>query len=150
MQLTMAGIKLYRGGMKKNVWKSVGAIIAGAAAGIVISIGTDAVLYATGVFPPSGQPMPDTLLLLPTIYRTLYGVGSSYLTARLSPSRPMAHAMILGTLGLAANIAGTMATWHKPPALGHEWYPITLVVLALPPAWLGGKIREMQLQSHGT
>lgn len=132
--------------MKYRLLKSAGAVIAGAAVGIVFSTGTDAALYATGVFPPLGQPMRDALLLLATVYRTLYGVAGSYLTARLAPGRPMAHALTLGILGLAANIAGTVATWHKAPALGHEWYPLTLVVLALPPAWLGGKLREMQLR----
>jgi hypothetical protein len=114
-------------------------------AGIVLSLGTDAALSALGVFPALGEPMSDGMLLLATVYRTVYGIAGGYLTARLAPDRPMRHALILGTLGLLACTAGAVATWNKEPALGHEWYPLALVALALPPAWLGGRLREIQL-----
>ncbi len=52
----------------------------------------------------------------------------------------MAHVLILGLMGLAANALGTVSTWNKGPAFGPHWYPITLTVLALPTAWLGGKL----------
>jgi hypothetical protein len=119
-------------------------VLAGALAAIVLSIGTDVAMNAAGIFPPLGEPMRDSLLLLATVYRTVYGVAGSYLTARLAPDRPMAHALTLGVLGLIASIAGTVAMWNKGPTVGHEWYPLALVVLALPPAWAGGKLREMQ------
>jgi hypothetical protein len=37
--------------------------------------------------------------------------------------------------------------WDKMPAIGPKWYALALIMLALPPAWLGGKLRLMQL--HG-
>jgi hypothetical protein len=125
--------------------RSIAAIFAGALAAIVLSLGTDVALSAVGVFPALGEPMSDGMLLLATVYRTAYGIAGGYLTARLAPDRPMRHALILGTLGLAVSAAGAVATWNKEPALGHEWYPLALVVLALPPAWLGGRLREIQL-----
>jgi hypothetical protein len=33
-----------------------------------------------------------------------------------------------------------MATWNKN--LGPHWYPIALVILAIPQCWLGGKLFE--------
>jgi peptidoglycan/LPS O-acetylase OafA/YrhL len=87
----------------------------------------------------------DGALLLATVYRTIYNVGASYITARLAPRRPMLHAMIGGFLGLAACIAGAVGTWNKGPAFGPHWYPLALVVLALPSAWVGGKLRLSQL-----
>ncbi len=84
--------------------------------------------------------MANPLLLLATVYRTIYGIGGSYITARLAPNRPMAHVMVLGFAGLAATTLGTVATWNKGPAYGPHWYPITLMVLALPTAWLGGRL----------
>lgn len=84
--------------------------------------------------------MSSGLLLLATVYRTIYGVLSSYITARLAPQKPMAHVLILGLMGLAANALGTVSTWHNGPAFGPHWYPIALTVLALPTAWLGGKL----------
>jgi uncharacterized membrane protein YfcA len=48
----------------------------------------------------------------------------------------MAHALTLGALGVVLNIAGAWVNW----SYGNHWYPIALVVTALPCAWLGGKL----------
>jgi hypothetical protein len=127
--------------------QSIGAVLAGAAAGIVVTLATDAVLHKVGVFPPTGQPASDGPLALATLYRTIYGVGGAYLTARLAPSRPMLHVMILGAMGLIASLAGAVATWNKMEIYGPHWYPVALVLLALPQSWLGAKIWEKQLRS---
>jgi hypothetical protein len=55
----------------------------------------------------------------------------------------MTHALIGGAIGTVLALAGAIATWNMP--LGPHWYPIALVVLALPTAWVGGKLRLMQL-----
>ena len=123
-----------------RIGRSVGAVLAGMVAGIVLSIGTDMLLRAAGIFPLFGQPMSDGQFLLATVYRTVYSVAGAYLTARLAPNRPMGHALVLGTLGLVACIAGLVATWDKGPEFGPKWYPLALVVLSLPCAWLGGKL----------
>jgi hypothetical protein len=67
-------------------------VLTGILSGITLTIGTDLVLHAIGLFPPLGQPMGSALLLVATAYRTVYGVVSSYITARLAPDRPMQHA----------------------------------------------------------
>lgn len=128
-----------------NVLRSIVAVLAGALAGIVVTLGTDVVLHKAGVFPPWGQPTGDAPLLLATAYRTVYGVAGSYITARLAPNRPMMHALILGAIGTLASIVGAVVTWNKGPEFGAHWYPVALVVLAMPQSWLGGKWRELQL-----
>jgi hypothetical protein len=43
-----------------------------------------------------------------------------------------------------------VATWNM--GLGPRWYPIALVVLAIPQCWAGGKIYELQsgnTRTHG-
>jgi hypothetical protein len=50
-----------------------------------------------------------------------------------------------GFVGLALSTFGAAATWNKGPAFGPHWYPLALIVLALPTAWIGGKLRVMQL-----
>ena len=52
----------------------------------------------------------------------------------------MGHALTLGVVGLLAAIAGTIATWDKGPEFGPKWYPLALVVTAIPCTWLGGKL----------
>lgn len=133
----------------KSTLKSIGAILAGAIVGIALSLGTDAVMHALHLFPPIGTPLTDSrLLALATAYRTIYGVLGAYVTAWLAPSRPMLHATILGALGMVAAIAGVIATWSETDKYGPHWYPIALVVLALPPAWLGAWLYEKRAQPH--
>jgi len=128
-----------------SMLRSIVAIIAGIVVGVVLALVTDIAMRSAGIFPPLGQRTADPLLGLAVAYRTVYGVVSSYVTARLAPNRPMGHALLLGALGLFVNILGTALTWNKGPAFGPHWYPLVLIVLALPTAWLGGKLRVMQL-----
>jgi hypothetical protein len=132
--------------VNKNTLKSIGAVLAGMLAGIILTIVTDIVLHAVGVFPPWGNSMVgfDGPLLLATAYRTVYGVLASYIIARLAPDRPMQHALVGGFIGLVVSILGAAVTWNKGPAFGPHWYPLALVVLAMPQAWAGGRLRVMQ------
>jgi hypothetical protein len=128
----------------RRTGRSVGALLAGILVVVTLSTGTDLALHATGIFPPFGQPMGGALFLLATAYRTLYGIAGGYLVARLAPYRPMAHALTSGVLGLAASIAGAVATWNRGPEFGPKWYPLALIVLAVPCAWAGGWLHSVQ------
>ena len=134
----------------RRTGRSIGALLAGMLAGIGLTIGTDIVLHAIGVFPPWGQSLVgfDGALLLATVYRTVFGIVGSYIIARLAPNRPMQHALVGGLVGLAVSIVGAAITWNKGPAFGPHWYPLALIVLAMPQAWLGGKLRLVQLRTH--
>jgi multisubunit Na+/H+ antiporter MnhB subunit len=127
-----------------RVLRSIGAVLAGVIAVVVLSIGTDLLLHATGVFPPWGQPMNDGLFVLATGYRVAYAVLGGYIAARLAPNRPMAHALVLGVVGVVLSTIGAAATWNKGPEFGPHWYPLALVVTALPCAWAGGKLVRAQ------
>jgi len=54
---------------------------------------------------------------------------------------------VLGMLGFVVSIIGAVVTWNMGPAYGPHWYPVALVVLAIPTAWLGGKLRLWQLDA---
>jgi hypothetical protein len=127
--------------------RSVGAVLAGIVVGVALSLGTDAILHRAGIIPPLGTPAGNGVLALATIYRTVYGVIGSYVTARLAPNRPMFHAMIPGVLGFIVSIAGAVVTWNRAE-FGPHWYPVLLVILALPTAWLGGKLGERNLAAN--
>lgn len=128
----------------RRLGRSVVALLAGMALGIVLSIATDSFLHAVGFFPPLGQPMSSPQLAVATLYRAIYGIVASYVIARLAPYQPLGHALIGGFIGLLASTAGAIATWNM--GLGAHWYPVALIVIALPTAWIGGKLRLMQLQ----
>ena len=132
----------------RHIGRSIGAVVAGFVEVVIFSLGNEVVLHATGVFPPLGQPVSDALLLFATIYRTVFAIAGTYLTARLAPDRPMRHAMVGGVIGLVLSTVGAVVTWNKGSAFGPHWYPLALIATALPCAWVGGKIREMQLRAR--
>ena len=111
--------------------RSIGALLAGFVAVVVLSLGTDLALHAAGIFPPLDQRM------------SVYAVVGGYVTARLAPDRPMGHALVGGLIGVGLSTLGAVLTWNR--ALGPHWYPLALIVTALPTAWVGGKLRTMQL-----
>jgi len=125
---------------RRNTGRTIGALVAGLVVGLVLTLGTDAILHVTGVFPPYDQATPNALLALATGYRFVYGAVGSFVAARLAPDRPMWHAMFLGWLGLVVSLIGAVATWNRGPQFAAHWYPILLVVLALPAAWIGGRL----------
>jgi len=112
---------------------------------VILSVGTDLALHKAGIFPPLGQTMSNALFLLATIYRTVFAVVGSFITARLAPDRPMGHALVGGAIGPVLSVVGAVVTWNKD--LGPHWYPLALVATALPCAWAGGKLRLMQLRA---
>jgi hypothetical protein len=130
------------GAQPRNRWRSTGAVVLGFLAVVVLSLGTDEVLHLLKVYPPWGKPMFDPRLnLLALSYRVIYSVIGSYIAAQFAPRNPMRHAMILGIVGLAFSAAGA-AVAITYADLGPTWYPIALVITALPCAWLGGVLYQ--------
>lgn len=123
-----------------SILRSIGAVFAAVVTVIVLSLGTDVILHATGIYPPWFQPMADPLWVLALAYRIVYGVVGGYVAARLAPTQPMKHALIVGFIGLALSIIGVAMHWNKGPEFGPKWFSIALVLTALPCAWLGGKL----------
>jgi hypothetical protein len=130
----------------RQLGRSFLALLAGMLAGIVLSIGTDVIMHALGFLPSLGELASSSMLTVATVYRSIYGVVGSYIAARLAPSQPMTHALILGFVGLVVSIIGAVVTWNKGPAFGPHWYPVALIVLAIPTAWLGGKLFVVRSQ----
>lgn len=128
----------------RNVPRSIGAVVAGIVVGAALSILTDVLLRSAGLFPALGVRVADSLLALATAYRTVYSVLAAYVTARLAPRRPMFHALVGAAIGIVVATIGAIVTWNAGPQYGPHWYPIALIVLALPTAWAGGRIREAQ------
>jgi hypothetical protein len=119
--------------------RSIGAIVAGLLFIFIVTTIVDVVLHATGVFPPWGQPMSDSLFALATAYRIIISIAGCYIAARLAPDRPMAHALWLGIIGVVISAIGAAVTWNRGPAFGPHWYPLLLIVVSIPCAWVGGK-----------
>lgn len=124
----------------RRLGRSVAAILIGIVVGVALTLATDAVLHRVGFYPPLGQTTPDGPLVVATAYRIVFSVLGSYIIARLAPNRPMFHALISGVIGVVVSTIGAVVTWNHEPPLGPHWYPVALIVTALPCAWLGAEI----------
>jgi peptidoglycan/LPS O-acetylase OafA/YrhL len=132
----------------RRILRRIGAVLAGFLVVAILDTSIDAILHATGVYPPLFQPMKTSLWLLAIGYRTVDGITGGYVVARLAPDRPVAHALALGVIGVLLSAGAVVATWSKGPEFGPKWYPLTLVAIALPCALIGGLLRARQLQAE--
>ena len=127
--------------------RSIAAIVVGFLVIGALSFGTDMLVKSSmpGMFDAAGRTDSVGILLLTMAYVAIFAIGGCWLTARLAPSHPMRHALILGALGLLFNIAGAIAMWDTAPA----WFHIASLILVMPYAWIGGRLRERQLERSG-
>jgi len=132
----------------RRIGRSVGALAAGFLVNVALSLATDLALSTVGILPSIGHGvMNDRQSLLAASYRTLYGVISSWVVARLAPYAPVGHALTGGAFGMALATAGAISTWNL--GLGPHWYSLSLVATALPSAWAGGKLGAMRGAAAG-
>jgi len=129
----------------RRLLRNVGAILAGFLCVAVLSLGTDQILHMLDVYPPWGEPMRefgDNLLAF--AYRSVYAIIGGYVTARLAPYAPMRHVLILGCIGTILSALGAYAAITMD--MGTVWYPVALVVTALPLTLLGGYLSKPQTE----
>jgi hypothetical protein len=123
----------------KSIGRSVGAVALGFFVVAALSLGTDQVLHVLHVYPPWTVPMYDPMLnLLALAYRCVYTVLGGYLTARFAPKAPMRHVWITAAIGTFFGLMGVVAGLTHD--LGPIWYPILIVVTAVPCLWFGGSL----------
>lgn len=128
--------------------RSVLAIVAGFFFIGLLSVGTDGIirgLYPNAFTADSGTSNTG-ILVASIVYVGIYAIAGCWLAAALAGRRPMLHALILGLLGLALNLAGVARMLHLFPT----WYAVVSVLLTMPYAWIGGKLRERQLERRTT
>ncbi len=124
--------------MNKNIFKSIGSVVAGFIVIVILSTGTDMILKRMGILPYEHLFVSTELILAVIFYRAVYSLIGCYIAAKLAPRNPMKHALALGFVGVIVGSIGAIAAAD----LGPDWYGWTLVVIALPIAWLGGKLYE--------
>lgn len=124
--------------MNKNKFKSIGSVLVGFIVIAILSTGTDMILKSMGILPYEHLFVSSELILAVIFYRAVYSLIGCYIAAKLAPHSPMKHALALGLVGVIVGSVGTVVAADLGPA----WYGWTLVVIALPIAWLGGKLYE--------
>lgn len=117
------------------ILKSIGAVFGGLFANF-LAVPVDLAMHASGVFPPVGEDMSDTRFALAFAYRLALAILGGFVTARLAPRAPLAHALVLAGLGVVLSSLGAATQWH----LGHHWYPIALILVCVPASWAGARL----------
>lgn len=118
--------------------RSLGAVGASFLVTAALSLGVDVVMHASAVFPGWGEPMSDGRFAWATAYRVVFTALGGYVAARLAPVEPMRHVRWLGLVGSVAAGLGLLATWDA--GLSPRWYPVLLLVTAMPCVWAGGRL----------
>jgi hypothetical protein len=114
--------------------RTAGALIAGFFTVAALSTAADAALHALSYYPNDGTAGSDPELAVALAYRTIFTILGGFVAAWLAPSRPLRLATILGAIGTIFAILGVVGMW----SLGHNWYAISIAVLAIPSTALGG------------
>tara|TARA_R100001143_G_scaffold63594_1_gene73159 strand:+ start:14920 stop:15321 length:402 start_codon:yes stop_codon:yes gene_type:complete len=126
--------------MKNNKLRSIWAVFAGLLIIFVLSIAADTLLKITGILPWDHLFVSTGLILFVLFYRAVFSLIGCYIAAKLAPSKPMKHALILGVIGVVISSIGAIVAAD----LGPGWYAWTLAAISMPIAWLGGKLHEKQ------
>lgn len=121
----------------KKILKSTGAIIIGLIAGASLSILSDYIMAAAGLMNMERfKDTPSHIVLIVILYRFLFNTAGCYLTAKLSPFKPMLHALAVGVIGLLLSLIGMVFMWEQAT----PFYNIAIMLISLPTAWIGGKL----------
>lgn len=126
--------------------QSIAAVVAGFVLAGALNVGTNALLARVAPsLVPTGAPVTDpAALVLICAYVAAFGILGCYVTARLAPARPMLHALVTGGLAFAMSIPLTLSAWNDAPA----WFNVYNLLAVMPYAWIGGRLRERQLQGR--
>lgn len=123
----------------RRLGRSVLAVVAGLGVNVLLAMAADQAAYAAGLFPQPPEVTYETVpYVIATAYRAAFGIAGAWLTARLAPGAAMRHALILGGIGVLLCTAGLVASFTMK--LGPVWYPLALLLITLPCAWLGGRL----------
>ena len=131
--------------MNNTTLKSIGAILAGFLSGALLSIATDFIMEKSGMMSMENFKQSSLAIIFFVIfYRFIFNVIGCYLTARLAPNKPMKHVIIIGIIGTVLSIAGSIVMWEY----AIPFYNITIILMSLPSAWLGGKLFLQTTQTN--
>jgi hypothetical protein len=117
--------------------KRIGAVFAGFFLIALLGFITDTLLQQFGVLPiPTEQKFEPRHSLLALSYHLLFVLLGGFVTARLAPDHPIAHAITLGILGILFSALGLIAILLQD--LAPAWYGWALILFSVPLTWLGG------------
>lgn len=127
--------------------KSIGVVLLGLLLPAILATIVDTVLEKGGVFPSVEHQKQYGfnvvwMNILALAYRFGFSALGGFLVAKLAPSKPMRHVVILGTIGTVIAIVANIAAAKMPETANvlPIWFSVVMVLMAFPAVWLGGKL----------
>ena len=123
------------------VVRSIVAVAAGFFTSTVLSLGGDLAFrrLSPEAFDVGGRAVDEGALFIMMGYEALFVLLAGYVTARLAIRRPLTHALVAGVIILLARAFSVFLTWETGPT----WFHIGILVLIIPVALLGAKLRDL-------
>lgn len=122
---------------KTYLWKNVTAVLVGFVVAAVASVVADIGMSSVGLLDfDNFKNSPTRVVVLVVGYRFIFNTIGSFVTARMAPANPMRLVMIGGIIGFVLSIVGAATMWDKAA----PWYNLAVIIIALPAAYLGGKL----------
>jgi len=127
--------------MSNSIFKSIGVILLAFAVIALLSMLTDFLLESIGALPnPQKGLFEKWAIFLVLFYRGVYTIFAGFIVAKLAPTKPMLHAIILGIIGtLITVIAVSSPSFSEKAPL---WFGFTLAAITIPCLWLGVRIKR--------
>ena len=128
--------------------RSIVAVVAGFLLTVVLAFGAQFVLMT--LFhrePVNDSDREPTMLFMLLLTTNAAAAVGGYLADWVAIRRPLAHALVLGVLGLLGSVLLTITYWSNEPA----WYHVSALALVLPATGLGGWMyaRQRGLRGEG-
>ena len=121
------------------ILRRIGAVLAGFFLIGLLGFLMDTLLQQVGILPiPTEHKFETGHALLALSYHLLFAILGGFVTARLAPDHPLAHALTLGILGMGISTLGLIAIIVQD--LAPAWYGWALIICSIPVTWLGGKL----------
>ena len=127
----------------------MGALLAGYIVSAILTGVTIAVLGA--LLPASYQAENIGWVIFNVLYGCAFAMVGGYVVARLAPSHPIAHALVLGTLMAVFALLTGYAIASTPPSPEYAnqpgWYYPVLAITVLPSILLGAWLQQRNLKT---
>lgn len=124
----------------RRLARSIWAILAGILINF-LATPIDGLLHAVHFYSNTAPSMTHAQAAVALSYRLMLAVVGAWVTARLSPRKPMAHAMILAGVGTVISTLGAIAMLSVK-GYGPAWYSLALIAACFPMSWLGARLHR--------
>lgn len=127
--------------MRNSIFKSIGVILLAFVVIALLSTLTDFLLESIGVLPnPQKGLFEKWAILLVLFYRGIYTIFAGYIVAKLAPTKPVLHAIILGIIGSLITVIAVCSPSFSGKA--PLWFGFTLAAITIPCLWVGVRIKR--------